>query len=66
MRRSLLAIGAALGFVIAAAALILTSWAVINLVGPVLLPSQGGHSMTATDFASVAVAGATLILAAAT
>lgn len=45
------------------AAVVLTAWSVLGLLGLVPAPAPGGKTLTPTDLASMAVAGATLLLA---
>jgi hypothetical protein len=66
MRKAWLPIGLAVLVIVAAGAVSVTAWAVVALIGLVPAPAPGGHEMTPADFASIAVAGSTLILATAT
>jgi hypothetical protein len=63
MKRATGLFGWAALLVLAVAEVTLTGWALLALMGLVPPPIAAGHAMTPTDLASMAVAGATLILA---
>jgi hypothetical protein len=66
MHKPLIPLGWAVFVVLSAGWVALTGWAVLGFLGLIPPPTPGGHSMSPADLASMAVAGATLILATAT
>src|SRR5205807_4576641 len=66
MRRALIPVGWFVFVALTAGWVSLTGWAVLGLLGLLPAPTPGGHPMTPADLASMAVAGAALILATAT